>query len=746
MHEEQKLAARDKVALKMTRDGAVEQNLAKKSTRRVSKRVEDATLVKKEPQMSEAADLAARESARKKRRAQRIRDADEVKNPEWSADKWKPTDEQENVEKLTKETDSSLHEESVREKCLSVTDHVVNRLKKKKKQLYEEARRQKKTRLAFDSEGTGENTGSNRFVGASSFVSGKAFNQVRSRVDTNEDENSAVDAMHAGERIVEAGVRRTSFRKNTNHHTPSGKMADEKASRLRFTQEETGKESTKVAMKRQQKKRLGRSYASGWRATQAGMAAQATEGVGTSAVKPSLVMRFKNGVKAVFARHPGGVVAVISVVMAIVMLVSVMGTLGSMVSEAGTAIVRTTYLAVDDEMIAVEDRYKELEAALQRQIDGIETAYPGYDEYRYQVDEIYHNPYHLISYFTTVYGAFKYEDVKDEVEEIFREQYGLDITGETVTVTETKTVGVGESLGPVVTSGYCNCPICCGIWSGGSTASGAYPTSNHTIAVDARNPFVPMGTKVIMNGLEYTVEDTGNFAGYGVQFDVYYDSHAEASSHGHKTWEAYLADENSGTTVEVTTTRTIKRLSTVLKDNNLDQILRERMNEDQIEQYEIYNGCYGNRQDLFGTTGFQTSDGMSYDIPPEALTDRRFRNMITEAEKYLGYPYVWGGASPSTSFDCSGFVSWVINNCGNGWSYGRLTADGLRRACTFVSPSEAKPGDLIFFQGTYNTSGASHVGIYVGNGMMIHCGNPIQYASIETSYWQQHFYCFGRLP
>ena len=115
-----------------------------------------------------------------------------------------------------------------------------------------------------------------------------------------------------------------------------------------------------------------------------------------------------------------------------------------------------------------------------------------------------------------------------------------------------------------------------------------------------------------------------------------------------------------------------------------------------------------------------------------------------EAEKYLGYPYVWGGASPSTSFDCSGFVCWVINNCGNGWNVGRTTADGLRSYCSYVSPSDAKPGDLIFFQGTYDTPGASHVGIYVGNNMMIHCGNPIQYTSIASSYWQQHFMAFGR--
>ena len=119
--------------------------------------------------------------------------------------------------------------------------------------------------------------------------------------------------------------------------------------------------------------------------------------------------------------------------------------------------------------------------------------------------------------------------------------------------------------------------------------------------------------------------------------------------------------------------------------------------------------------------------------------------MITEAERYLGYPYVWGGSSPSTSFDCSGFVSYVINNCGNGWSVGRQTANGLLGCCTSVSAADAKPGDLIFFQGTYNTSGASHVGIYVGDGMMLHCGNPIQYTSITTTYWQEHFYTYGRI-
>ena len=395
----------------------------------------------------------------------------------------------------------------------------------------------------------------------------------------------------------------------------------------------------------------------------------------------------------------------------------------------------------------MENAYAALEDALNRQINGMESSSPGHDEYRYQVDEITHNPYHLISYFTAKYGEFTYEQVKDEVEEIFRQQYGLSTHESSGVVTETKTVRVGESLGQVVTSGYCSCPICCGVWSGGPTASGVYPTANHTIAVDASNPFVPMGTKVVMNGVEYVVEDTGGFAQYGVQFDVYYDDHATAAAHGHQTWDAYIADDNGAQEVEVTSTRQVDRLDVTLTNHGLDAVLRSRMDENEEKRYDLYNTTYGHRDYLFDLNTLPSGGpgGFGYQIPAEALSDRRFANMIREAEKYLGYPYVWGGSSPSTSFDCSGFVSWVINNCGNGWNVGRATADGLRGYCAYVSPSQAKPGDLIFFQGTYNTPGASHVGIYVGNNMMIHCGNPIQYTSIASAYWQQHFMAFGRI-
>ena len=190
-------------------------------------------------------------------------------------------------------------------------------------------------------------------------------------------------------------------------------------------------------------------------------------------------------------------------------------------------------------------------------------------------------------------------------------------------------------------------------------------------------------------------------------------------------------------------------LNVTLRNKNLGHIITESggMSGDQAERYAVLLETKGNKAYLFADDPYvATSDAyLDYDIPGEALTDTKFANMIHEAEKYLGYPYVWGGSSPSTSFDCSGFVSYVINHCGNGWNVGRQTAEGLRNSCSIIPAGAAQPGDLIFFQGTYETAGASHVGIYVGNNMMIHCGNPIQYASIDTPYWRQHFYCFGRL-
>lgn len=191
-------------------------------------------------------------------------------------------------------------------------------------------------------------------------------------------------------------------------------------------------------------------------------------------------------------------------------------------------------------------------------------------------------------------------------------------------------------------------------------------------------------------------------------------------------------------------------LHVTLTNKNMETLAGELLTPEQKEMFDIYMETKGNKPDVFGDDYAAGTPGggeyTDYEIPPEALSDERFAAMIEEAEKYLGYPYVWGGSSPSTSFDCSGFVCWVINHSGAG-SVGRTTAQGIFNYTTPIAPSEAKPGDIIFFTGTYDSGSAvSHVGIYVGNGMMIHCGNPISYASVNTPYWQSHFYSYGRLP
>lgn len=414
------------------------------------------------------------------------------------------------------------------------------------------------------------------------------------------------------------------------------------------------------------------------------------------------------------------------------------------------AVMGSSFTATTENIREAEDYYRGLEADLRQELANLEEDNPGYDEYRIERGEIGHNPFELAAFLTVLYEDYNLRKVKNTLDALFAAQYSLTQHASIETVTETRTVRVGESLGVVVTSGYCNCAACCGRYAGGPTASGVMPTPDHTIAVDSRNPFLPQGTRVVMNGIEYTVEDTGPLERYGVTFDIYYDDHDVAEAHGHQNWEVFLADDNGENEVTVTQTSTKNILTVSVNSHSLREIINNYdLTDVQRARFELLLQTKGNRPDLFPEdiySNFSPGAYTEYDIPPEALSDARFANMIREGEKYLGYPYVWGGDSPETSFDCSGFVSWVINHCGNGWSYGRLTAEELRQVCAIIPPSEAKPGDLIFFQGTYDTDGASHVGIYVGNNTMMHCGHPVQYASLDTDFWRSHFYCFGRLP
>lgn len=579
-----------------------------------------------------------------------------------------------------------------------------------------------------------------------------ASSNMHKQIAKYEDENVGVQSAHQSEEVAETAVytvnhaRYSKKIKNYRRAERLEKNADrENINALYENRKASNPDVSSNPISRwRQKQEIKKEYA----AAKAGKAA--TSGSTAEGAKQATkgTKKLTEKVSDFVARHSHTILLVLVFGLLLLVISGMVSSCAAMFQGGTNVVLGTSYTAKDEDIRGAEQYYRDMEEDLREKIRELQES-EDYDEVQLNVDEIGHNPWQLASLLTVLYEDYTVQEVKGFLKQIFEAQYSLSTSTSKETVTETKMVRVGESLGKVTTSGYCNCVLCCGSWSGGPTASGVYPTSNHTIAVDAKNPFVPMGTKVIMNGMEYTVEDTGNFARYGVQFDVYYDNHIAATLHGHKQWECYLADSNGTNSVEVTTTETKRILTITATNHSLASVIENLgLSRQEKERYELLMETKGNRSYLFADDIYSNSTGpyTDYDIPGEALTDEKFAKMIHEAEKYLGYPYVWGGSSPSTSFDCSGFVSYVINHCGNGWNFGRQTADGLKNLCDIIPPSQAKPGDLIFFQGTYNTVGASHVGIYVGNGMMIHCGNPVSYASVETSYWKQHFYCYGRLP
>ena len=366
---------------------------------------------------------------------------------------------------------------------------------------------------------------------------------------------------------------------------------------------------------------------------------------------------------AAFAKeHKKGIGIVAALFLSVLVIANSLSSC-TVMAGGGTEIVAiSTYPSEDADMLGAEAAYCGMEADLQSYLDDYEDTHD-YDEYHFDLDEIEHDPYVLISYLTAWFGGqpWTLAEATPVLGSLFDQQY---ILTEEVTV-ETR-----------------------------------YRTETEARTRDVTDPVTGAVTQE-----EYEEE-----------VEVPYDY--------------YIANIS-------------------LENFNLSHLPVYTMSEYQLSLYAMYMSTLGNRPDLFPTSSYLAITGnyTYYGVPPEALEDEVFAAMLTEAEKYLGYPYVWGGSSPSTSFDCSGFVSWVINNCGVGWNVGRLGSDALYfNVCTPVSPANARPGDLIFFQHTYDTPYTSHVGIYVGDGWMIHCGNPIQYANINTSYWQSHFYGFGRLP
>lgn len=492
-------------------------------------------------------------------------------------------------------------------------------------------------------------------------LSAKAHQSVR---NADQDNNSGVEAAHFTEGSAEGAARagsRFQYGRKLRQYKKLERLekkADKDAVDSIFAErmKSDPQAGSNFFSRWRQKQAIKKEYA----AAKAGAAAVENTAAGTAKAAQGTASMTEKAFQFVQS-HSHIIIGIAAVGLLVLVIAGSVSSCSVLINGGGNVVLGTSYTAEDEDLKGVETDYTKLEDKLRKKIDRIETDHPGYDEYRYNLAEIGHNPYELASLLTVEFENYTRSQVQARLQSIFEAQYELKLV-EKVEIRTRKENRVGYSYNPITGTGH-----------------------TYTYQVTVQYEYKILNVTLLNRGVDYVARNSG-------------------------------------------------------------------LTDDQLQRYEVTLECRGNRDDLFAGIAFATPDGagssgeyQDYDIPGEALTDEKFRKMITEAEKYLGYPYVWGGSSPSTSFDCSGFVSWVINHCGNGWNVGRQTANGLMGKCDIIPKSEAKPGDLIFFQKTYNTSGASHVGIYVGNGMMIHCGNPISYASIETSYWRQHYYCMGRI-
>lgn len=496
---------------------------------------------------------------------------------------------------------------------------------------------------------------------AADALSAKAHQSVR---NADQDNNSGVEAAHFTEGSAEGAARagsRFQYGRKLRQYKKLERLekkADKDAVDSIFAErmKSDPQAGSNLFSRWRQKQAIKKEYA----AAKAGAAAAENTAAGTAKAAQGIANMTEKAFQFVQS-HSHIIIGIAAVGLLVLVIAGSVSSCSVLINGGGNVVLGTSYTAEDEDLKGAETDYTKLEDKLRKQIDRIETDHPGYDEYRYNLAEIGHNPYELASLLTVEFENYTRSQVQARLQSIFEAQYELKLE-EKVEIRTRKETRVGYRYNPITGTGH-----------------------TYTYQVTVQYEYKILNVTLLNRGVDYVARNSG-------------------------------------------------------------------LTDDQLQRYEVTLECRGNRDDLFAGIAFATPDGagssgeyQDYDIPGEALTDEKFRKMITEAEKYLGYPYVWGGSSPSTSFDCSGFVSWVINHCGNGWNVGRQTANGLMGKCDIIPKSEAKPGDLIFFQKTYNTSGASHVGIYVGNGMMIHCGNPISYASTETNYWRQHYYCMGRI-
>ena len=503
------------------------------------------------------------------------------------------------------------------------------------------------------------------------YAAAAARSAVHRGVDQYEDDNVGTQALSEGEKAA-GNVRDISKSRYARKLKKKAKMQGKKGAKTAKSSPQkptaaqdagascTGEGGSNWLSRWRQKQDIRQSY---YAAAHSGTAAQTAGGKavsnGTTAAKSgmeqvidkgrSVVSTAVNGI-ANFAKSNAHVLLIVGVFLLLLMLVmSAFSSCSILFSGTTQVSGQTIYTAEDRDIRGAETDYKKLEKELDKKIKRTPTDHPGYDEYRYHLDAIEHDPWQLTSFLTTLYDDYTRSEVQAKLKETFAKQYKL------TTWVEVQT---------------------------------RYRT---VVMID------------IFTGIPYTVQ-------VPYEYRIFH---------------------------------------TKLVNKGLEVVIREELNNDQWKRYEIFQDTLGGRPYLFngglppgGSDGSGTP-GIDYQVPAEALTDEEFAAIYKEAQKYVGTPYVWGGSTPETGFDCSGYVCWVYNQ--NGYDVGRTTANGLWQKSQHISEAEAKPGDLVFFEGTYDTPGKSHVGIYLGNGMMVSAGDPIKYADIHSSYWQKYLSGFGRL-
>ena len=612
-------------------------------------------------------------------------------------------------------------------------------------------------------------------------VGAEYSNFAHGKVAEVEKENSAVEGAHKTEQTAEdvdhfvkrnhksglqrkkekvAKLEKKQFKKEVNFRYQ--KFLEENPD----MQEKTLK---KQMQKRLQKQRIKREYA---KARRAGQAAKNTK---EAAVKSAnFITKVAKKIQEIASRNVSLLVTIGIFALLLIMIMTAISSCGAMFSDGMSTTLAGSYMSVPAEIDAADLAFSELEMKLQKQINNIETDYPDYDEYRYNLDAIGHDPFVLISYLSAVHTEFTASDMQSEIESLFEEMYELTLnpttetrtrtvtdpetgeeTEEEYTVTILEVTLTATDLG-VVVAGHMNeeqkeiyalytethgltqqfyTPLNLYWYSYVSSYYGyrINPVTGQEQFHRGVDIVMPTGTTVLA-AMDGTVTTATYDASYG-NYVVIEDSNGYCTKYAHMD------------TLNVSAGQTVTHGTTIGTTGNTGSSTGSHLH---IEC--LYNGEYYNPLFYFdvgeGTLYGESPGGGGLPgnvIPPDSYDDATVQALMEEAARYLGYPYVWGGSSPSTSFDCSGFVCWVFTNSGV-HNLPRTTAQGIYDQCTPVSAADAKAGDIIFFTGTYNSPGpVSHVGIYCGNGVMIHCGDPIKYASINTPYWQSHFYSFGRL-